>query len=481
MHVIVPITLTDENLLDYRVKLDPYTEWDSTTVYRRGRRVIVRSGINKIYESVYPNVSRFPPDHVEDEQPAWQLVRPLNIWSMLNAVPDRRTKNRDEIFVKIQPNACVNAVGLHGVEANTVVVKVFDAAGTLVEERTVDLVYSTRVDPVTLVTEYDTYTETVISSLPEHPAGTIEVQLLRPSGWVFCETMTFGEYKELGITEPNLSVSAIDTSLKQISSLGLVSVQKKDIGRSIRSSLTVPWEQIDYSHRTLSDLRATPVTWASTGTVPLSIVYGMYRDFELWLESSALAKCDLDVLPILYEPTTPPATEPGASVFLTSRPYPISVQDDHLISTLVNSGFNSGFNSINLRLAELVTNSLDNFIPVAPLVAALDLRLIVKKINYEVEAVAPLVSLSALNLRAVVKRVAIPEEFISTNTPSVSAINLRGILIHNEAAPENISTSSIMISQGGIDLKFVVRYTDAGVEGLSPTAVGITNITLVAV
>lgn len=478
MHVIVPITLTDENLLDYRVKLDPYTEWDNTTVYRRGRRVIVKSGINKVYESVYPNVSRFPPDHVDDEQPAWQLVRPLNIWSMLNAVPDQRTRNRDEIFVKIQPNARVNAIGLHGVEANTVVVKVFDSVGTLVEERTVDLVYGTRVDPVTLVTEYDTYTETVISSLPEHPAGTIEVQLLRPSGWVFCETMTFGEYKELGITKPNLSVSAIDTSLKQISSLGLVSVQKKDIGRSIRSSLTVPWEQIDYSHRTLSDLRATPVTWASTGPVPLSIVYGMYRDFELWLESSALAKCDLDVLPILYEPITPPATEPGASVFLTSRPYPISVQDDHLISTLVNGGVNS----LNLRLAELVTNSLDNFIPVAPLVAALDLRLIVKKINYEVEAVAPsLVSLSALDLRAVLKTVTIPEESISTNTPSVSSINLRRILISHAATPENISTSSVMISQGGIDLKFVMKYADAGVENISSPSVSITNISLVAV
>lgn len=478
MHVIVPITLTDENLLDYRVKLDPYTEWDNTTVYRRGRRVIVKSGINKVYESVYPNVSRFPPNHVDDEQPAWQLVRPLNVWSMLSAVPDQRTKNRDEVFVKIRPNARVNAVGLHGVEANTVVVKVFDAAGTLVEERAVDLVYSTRVDPVTLVTEYGSYSEAVISALPEHPEGAIEVQLLRPGGWVFCDTMTFGEYKELGITKPNLNVSAIDTSLKQISSLGLVSVQEKDIGRSIRSSLTVPWEQIDYSHRTLSDLRATPVTWASTGTVPLSIVYGMYRDFELWLESSALAKCDLDVLPILYEPTTPPATEPGASVFLTSRPYPVSVQDDHLTPSLANGGVNS----LSLRLAELVTNSLDNFIPVAPRLASLNLRLIVKKINYEVEAVAPsLVSLSALDLRAVLKTVAIPEEFISINTPSVSAINLRHILISHEVTPENISTSSALISQGGIDLKFVMRYADAGVEGLSPAAVGITNITLVAV
>ena len=324
MQVIAAITLTDENILEYRVKPDPYSVWDSTTVYRRGRKVIVQDGYNKIYESVYPHSGMYPPDNTEQEQPAWILVRPINLWSMLGSVPDQRTQNNDEIYLKIAPKARVNAIGVHGVEADYINVKVWDAQENLVEDRTVNLSYTTTHEN-TVVT--GRYTDTVIVRLPEHPQGVIEVTLAAPGEKVFCETMTFGEARSLGTTQPSARVTGIDPSLKAFDAFGRAYVQKRDMERSVSASVIIPWRSLDYSHKALADLRATPATWVASDTTPISIVYGMYRDFEINLSNRQVGLCNLDIQPIYYEPIRPPAVPVGDPVYFTSRPYPVVVTD----------------------------------------------------------------------------------------------------------------------------------------------------------
>ena len=321
MQVIAAIALTDENILEYRVKADPYSVWDSTTVYRRGRKVIVQDGYNKIYESVYPHSGMYPPDNTGQEQPAWILVRPINLWSMLGSVPDQRTQNNDEIYLKLAPKARVNAIGVHGVEANYINVKVWDAQANLVEDRTVNLNYTTTHDSAVVTGRY---TDTVIVRLPEHPQGVIEVTLAAPGEKVFCETMTFGEARALGTTQPSARVTGIDPSLKAFDVFGRAYVQKRDMERSVSASVIIPWRNLDYSHKALADLRATPATWVASDTTPISIVYGMYRDFEINLSNRQVGLCNLDIQPIYYEPIRPPAVPIGDPVYFTSRPYPIT-------------------------------------------------------------------------------------------------------------------------------------------------------------
>ena len=320
MQVIAAITLTDENILEYRVKPDPYSTWDSTTVYRRGRKVIVQDGYNKIYESVYPQSGMYPPGNTDQEQPAWILVRPVNLWSMLGSVPDQRTQNNDEIYLKLAPKARVNAIGVHGVEANYINVKVWDAQSNLVEDRTVNLSYTTTHDSGVVTGRY---TDTVIVHLPEHPQGVIEVTLAAPGEKVFCETMTFGEARALGTTQPSARVTGIDPSLKAFDVFGRAYVQKRDMERSVSASVAIPWRKVDYTHKALADLRATPATWVASDAIPISIVYGMYRDFEISLSNRQVGLCNLDIQPIYYEPIKPPAVPIGDPVYFTSRPYPI--------------------------------------------------------------------------------------------------------------------------------------------------------------
>jgi len=333
VHVIVPISLTDSDLLDFSVKPDPYSVWENSVVYRRGRKVIVYDGINKIYESLYPNADRYPPDNTDQEQPAWTLVRPVNVWSMLNPVPDQRTKGKDEIFVEVFSGGRITAVGAHGLEAKTIRVQVFDNLGSIVEDRTTNLTYSTVIDAATGEVVEGRYSETAFMDLPSPPGGKVRVTIRNQGDYAYCESLTLGEGRKLGPTKPLAAVNAIDPSLKEFDAFGRAYVRKRDMARGVTASVIVDWDKIDYCHKTLAGLRATPTTWVTAQTVPLSIVYGMYRDFEISLENYRHGVCRLDIKPIIYEPIKPPARPIEKTAFWTSRPYPLFLHDEINIGT----------------------------------------------------------------------------------------------------------------------------------------------------
>lgn len=314
MRVIVPIKLKDEDIVSYSVKPDPYSVWQNSVAYRRGRRVIVYDGVNKIYESLYPNVDRYPPDNTQQEQPAWLLVGPVNLWSMLNPVPDQRTRGMNEIYVEVSPTSPVTAVGAHGLEGTSIRVQVFSATGTTLADRTTALTYESTIGS-------GLYSEAVFSQLPWASGARIKVTVSNPGKLAICESLVFGEYKTIGATQPLAAVNVIDPSEKVFDTFGRAYAKRRDQKKGVTATVVVPRDSIDYCQSILANLRATPTTWVTEETIPLSIVYGMYRDFEISLDSPRHGTCRLEVGPIIYEPTVPPVKPLGDSVFWTSRPY----------------------------------------------------------------------------------------------------------------------------------------------------------------
>ena len=495
MQVIAAITLTDENILEYRVKPDPYSTWDSTTVYRRGRKVIVQDGYNKIYESVYPQSGMYPPGNTDQEQPAWILVRPVNLWSMLGSVPDQRTQNNDEIYLKLAPKARVNAIGVHGVEANYINVKVWDAQSNLVEDRTVNLSYTTTHDSVVVTGRY---TDTVIVHLPEHPQGVIEVTLAAPGEKVFCETMTFGEARALGTTQPSARVTGIDPSLKAFDVFGRAYVQKRDMERSVSASVAIPWRKVDYTHKALADLRATPATWVASDAIPISIVYGMYRDFEISLSNRQVGLCNLDIQPIYYEPIKPPAVPVGDSHYWTSRPYSLMLVEQFSDSAAVTSVVAEApppapparehtaldSTSVQVGIAGISTDATtidyvigEESISVSQISVALDLRDIIHDVPVGEEPWAETLSLvpSVVGISTAVKYIGYTplREDLAELEPGVAAITLkqvmRGYLVFEGVSPLT-SISSLL-------LKLTARGAEVTPETLT-LALQISNITL---
>lgn len=462
MHVIEPLRLEDNNLLSYSVKPDPYSEWDNITVYRRGRRVVVKGGVNKVYEATYPNTAVYPPDNIHVEQPAWVLVRPTNVWSMLNSVPDQKTVNKDEIWVEIAPRGRVTAVGAHGLEATHVRVEVRDSGGTLVEIRTVDLEYEAY-DPLSGTTVSGAYTEAVIPHLRSEPEGTIKVFITNQGKVAVCETLVLGEYREVGKTQPDLQVVGIDPSQKDFDVFGRPFVQKKETKRSTVSRIIIPRGRLDYAHRVLSGLRATPTTWVSSDRTPISIVYGMYTDFEIYLSNRQYGTCNLEIQPIYYTPIKPPAQPIGEPYYWTSKPY-------SLTDIAYMGAVSPASTYAELREpAPPVENALEEaFSPAPPQAVSVSFDHIYRDIEI-VEGLLPAIFGSAVLRKTLIEY---PQDLgseyfdhFSAGQPRVTSVSTDvKYILYNHGA-EGLSSAPPVATSA--TLKLVQRAADAGVETLS--------------
>ena len=143
MRVIDPIKIDEGKLLESNVEREPYGEWDPTIVYRRGRRTLVTDpGIQKIYESLHPNIEKYPPNNLLGPYPAWVEVGPMSIWSMFQEVPDLQSRNKESIEVLIAPGEDFDAISLHGLQSRILKVELLDENDQVVHERVVDLMYT---------------------------------------------------------------------------------------------------------------------------------------------------------------------------------------------------------------------------------------------------------------------------------------------------------------------------------------------------
>lgn len=357
MRVIDRVLLKDSDIVDFSVRPDPYTVWAPETTYRRGRRVIVYDGYNKVYESMYPNTGLYPPDHLQGEQPAWYFVRPINLWSMLGEIPDQRTQGDDEIYVTVAPQSKVDAVGLHGLEAKSVTVETLDESDQVLDTQALDLEYSHLLDPATGATSEGRYTEAIFLTLNVPLGARIRVSIKDIGSRVYCESLVFGQCRTLGITKPSTLVDVIDPSEKVFDTFGRAYVNKRDIVRGVSANVVIPKNRVDYAHRVLARLRATPTTWITADRAPLSMFYGMYKEAEIVLDTQTTGLCRLDVLPIYYQPIKPPVKPLQKWHHLTSKPYPVVFSDalsishvSALKSELANTLFTEKVNVANVSV-----------------------------------------------------------------------------------------------------------------------------------
>lgn len=464
MRVIVPLKLKDEDIVSYSVKPDPYSVWQNSVAYRRGRRVIVYDGVNKIYESLYPNVDRYPPDNTQQEQPAWLLVGPVNLWSMLNPVPDQRTRGMNEIYVEVSPASPVTAVGAHGLEGTSIRVQVFSATGTTLTDRTTALTYESTIGS-------GLYSEAVFSQLPWASGARIRVTVSNPGKLAICESLVFGEYKTIGATQPLAAVNVIDPSEKVFDTFGRAYAKRRDQKKGVTATVVVPRDSIDYCQSILANLRATPTTWVTEETIPLSIVYGMYRDFEISLDSPRHGTCRLEVGPIIYEPIVPPVKPLGDSVFWTSRPYPVISGPDS-ITSIPGSPF-----IVDVALEEPSTEVYREALAGESLAAsALVTSLVLERftVDFGDEEAVTGFAITGVDLRDPYRLVEPPVEALQ---PVAGLFDIVLRLMAVTTSPPSESLRPVAVNLSSIQLDLVVKISDNHSDSVTGAA-SVTAITL---
>ncbi|NCC88417.1 MAG: hypothetical protein EOM05_11255, partial [Clostridia bacterium] len=133
MKLVRPTEINDTTLNSTNVAENDYSVYSSSSTYATGNRVIVKTGVHKIYESlVDSNQGNYPPSNTTGTSPKWLEVGATNAWKMFDDKTNTQTVNTGTIEIEIEPGR-VNTIACLNVEAKTVTVEMVSG---------VDIVYS---------------------------------------------------------------------------------------------------------------------------------------------------------------------------------------------------------------------------------------------------------------------------------------------------------------------------------------------------
>lgn len=138
------------------------------------------------------------------------------------------------------------------------------------------------------------------TDLPLYKNVTITVTLNRLSTSAPAELgeIVLGKTINLGFTEYGASTGIIDYSSKTQDDFGNYSVVPRAFSKKSSVKLKVLPGQIDYTIKTLTNFRSTPVVWVTvdnTNYTGILLIYGFYKDFTLTIPDCSLAELSLNI------------------------------------------------------------------------------------------------------------------------------------------------------------------------------------------
>lgn len=290
MKVISPITISDSNFIDSSVPEDDAVAWDAATNYALADSVMADHVVYVCIQS--PNTA-----HPPATSPLyWSVSGPTNRWAMLDSEISTATTATDEIELTVK---AVNPGGLAliNVTGNSVRAVVRSSLdGDVVYDQTTPL-------DGTLIADWYQYffepfalaTEAVFLDLPPYPDAHITITIAG-DGQVSCGHVSIGTVYEIGKAQAGAGLGIIDYSRKDVSTAGVVTLQRRKFSKRFNAPVIVPTAQVARVNRTLADLRATPCVWiAGADSDDRIIIFGFYRDYGIDIAYPTHSICSLEI------------------------------------------------------------------------------------------------------------------------------------------------------------------------------------------
>lgn len=295
LQVIPPVPITESILTSSNVAETDYGAWDSGTTYSLGQRVIMTTGVHKIYESLQAgNLNQNP-----TTSPTWWIeVSATNRWKMFDNSNTTRTTNSNTIVVTFTPGRVVNSVALLELDAQSVTVTLTDPVEGVVYDETYSLLNNGNInnwwnyffDPI----ERDT--SVVLTDLPAYGSATIEITIDNTGDTAECGVCQIGASKNIGEgIELGASVGIVDYSVKVKDDFGNYQIVQRNFSKRTKFAIPVLNTQIDALQRLLIQLRTTPCVWIGDPNYESTIVYGYYKDFDIVINAHIISDCNLEI------------------------------------------------------------------------------------------------------------------------------------------------------------------------------------------
>lgn len=286
MKVIPPLTITDAILTDTDVT-ETHSAYSGGATYAEGDRVLDATG-HLVYESLQASNN----GHALTEADWWILVGPSNIWAMFDLLSNTPTVQADGLEVELTPGERVNSIALMGMVANTAQVWVHVDAVEVYDSEEIDLNTREVLDWYMYFFEpFSTKSSVVLTDLPPVTDAVITVALTADSGDVECGFCVLGNFEDLGLTQAEVDVDALNFSEVTRDFDGGVSsmVQRRNVPKTVQT-IWAEKRRLNRIRAVRDALNGMPAVWSglddnADGYFDAVLILGFYRRFSFNLRN----------------------------------------------------------------------------------------------------------------------------------------------------------------------------------------------------
>jgi hypothetical protein len=294
MRIIEPIAITDTILTDSNVPEDDHPEWDASTSYLAGDKVIVIS-THRIYEALQATTGDDP---ATDDGTNWLDIGATNRYRAFDGSIEGQTVQASSIQYEFTLTGNFGGLALLNIIGATAKVNITDPIEGALPEIEVGL------SDTSEVVDWFTYfyapvtqrTEVIFSDLPIY-AGAIVTVEITGAGDVALGELALGVNFNLGTSLTGTSLGIEDFSTKRKDDFGRTFILERAFANIVSFEFSFPIGRSQRVRRVLSELRARPAVYY-TGSEQISLggtVYGFPRDFRINLQTPTVAFATLEI------------------------------------------------------------------------------------------------------------------------------------------------------------------------------------------
>jgi hypothetical protein len=286
--------MTEGMLISSNVPESDHAIWNNAVTYTSGQRVIMTTGIHKVFEALTTNLNRAPDLYPLD----WVEVSPTNRWKMFDSSGGTiTTVPAGNIQFNFTADR-VTSMGFMDIVANSIRVK----ASTTLDGVFFDQTYQIP-DRAVINDWYDYFTqdpfrarELIIFDIPAVSGVTFEITIENQGNTIEVGNFVFGSAVQLGLTQYGATAGIVDYSIKNVDDFGRATVVERPYARRIDVKLYTHNQVVDGVVQRLNQLRATPCLWVGAkDAFETMSVYGFYRDYSVEIAYPTYSVCSLQI------------------------------------------------------------------------------------------------------------------------------------------------------------------------------------------
>ena len=279
-------TMTSSN-----APIEDYPNWDSSTTYNTGDKVIYE---NNIWISTEDSNQNNEPGN----STAWFKEGATNPYRCLDEYINTQTAMNDDTSLVMEFDVTnVNTITLLNLEATKVIVTAYDADGNKIQTITKDTLIGVSNWEDYFFGEYENITKIMIEGA-QLLKGSLKVEIQgAESAPAKVGVVLVGYLEDLGITLQGVKSSIDDYSKKEIDQYGNIYLKEGNYADRFEGQIMIDVNDFNKIKRRLTRLRGQPFYYTATeeDICRELDVYGFYENFEIDIDNPKKAQCSLTI------------------------------------------------------------------------------------------------------------------------------------------------------------------------------------------